>query len=95
MCGPKENSALMPILIYFFAVPDYLHVVPFQSAYRFSNANGRTWLALIHTYVHAYVYEYKHTYVHTYIFTYTPTDIQGMDKIMETLDSIGIKLFAL
>ena len=95
MCGLKEHSAVMPffIIVYFSAVPDYL--VPFQSAYRFSNANGRTWAALIRTYVHAYIYEYNHAYVRTYILTYTPTNIQELDKIMETLDSIGIKLFVL
>ena len=60
------------IIVYFFAVPDYL--APFQSAYRFSNANGRTWAALIHTYVLAYIYEYKHihsTYIYIHAYKHT------------------------
>jgi hypothetical protein len=91
MYGLTERSAIMPIFIrvYFSAGPGYL--VPFQSAYQFSNANGRTWASLIHTYVHTYIHEYKHTY----ILTYTRTNIQSMDKIMATLDNMGIKLFVL
>jgi len=34
------------------------------------------------------------TYI-VHIYIYTPTNIQRMGKIMETLDSIGIKLFVL
>jgi hypothetical protein len=105
MYGLTNCSAVMPIFIMvyvsFFEGPGYL--VPFQSAYRFSNANGRTWASLIHTYTHTYIntyiHEYKHTYVRTYIrtyiHTYSRTNIQGMNKIMEPVDSIGIKLFVL
>ena len=51
-------------MVYFFAGPGYL--VPFQSAYRFSNAKGRTWASLIHTYVHTYIHTYILTYIHAY-----------------------------
>jgi len=84
MYGLTERNADL-IRVYFSADPGYL--VPFQSANRFSNANGQTWASLIHTYVHIYIHEHKHTYIHSCIHAYKHTG--------GTLDSTGIKLFVL